>query len=150
SAPGTFDITVVDRVAPTLTTPGTVTKEATGPSGATVTFAATAADAVDPSPTVSCNRSSGETFPLGPTQVSCTAKDASNNTSAPAVFAVDVTDTTPPQLKEVPAEITAEANGPTGSKVNYSSPTAVDIVDGPVPNVGCSPDSGSTFPLGVT
>lgn len=145
----TFDIRVVDRVAPTVSVPGTITKEATGPSGAAATFSVTATDTIDPSPSVSCNKNSGSTFPVGTTQVSCTAKDASNNTSAPAVFAVNITDTTPPQLKNVPAEITAEANGPTGSKVNFSSPTAVDIVDGPMPNVGCSPDSGSTFPLGV-
>jgi hypothetical protein len=149
SAPATFNITVVDHGAPTVTTPGTIAKEATDPSGAAVTFAVTAADGVDPSPTVSCDRSSGETFPLGTTQVSCTAKDASNNTSAPAVFAVDVTDTTPPQLKDLPAEITAEANGPTGSKVSFPTPTAVDIVDGPTPNVSCTPESGSIFALGV-
>jgi HYR domain len=149
SPPATFDIRVVDRGAPTVSVPGTITKEATGPSGATATFSVTATDAIDPSPSVSCNKTSGATFPVGTTQVSCTAKDASNNTSAPAVFAVNITDTTPPELKNMPAVITAEANGPTGSKVNFSSPTAVDIVDGPLPNVGCAPESGSTFALGV-
>lgn len=149
SAPGTFNISVVDRGAPTVETPGTITVEATGPSGAAATFAVTASDAIDPSPSVSCNKTSGATFPVGTTQVSCTAKDASNNTSAPASFAVNVTDTTAPQLKNMPAEITAEANSPAGSKVNFSSPTAVDIVDGPMPNVACAPESGSTFALGV-
>ena len=149
SAPGTFTVSVVDRVAPTVETPGTITVEATGPSGAAATFSVTADDAVDPSPTISCDKSSGDTFPMGTTQVSCTAKDASNNTSAQAVFAVNVTDTTAPQLQNMPADITAEANGPTGSMVNYTSPTAIDIVDGPMPNVGCTPDSGSMFPLGV-
>ena len=145
----TFDIRVVDRGAPTVSVPGSITKEATGSSGAVATFSVTASDAIDPSPSVSCNKASGATFPLGTTQISCTAKDASNNTSAPAVFAVSVVDTTPPQLTNMETQITAEANGPTGSKVNFSSPTAVDIVDGPMLNVGCTPDSGSTFPLGV-
>jgi HYR domain len=149
SAPGTFTVSVVDREAPTVETPGTITVEATSPSGAAATFSVTAADAVDPSPTISCDKSSGDTFPVGTTQVSCTAKDASNNTSAQAVFAVNVTDTTAPQLQNMPAEITAEANGPTGSKVNYASPTAIDIVDGPMPNVACAPASGSTFHLDV-
>jgi HYR domain len=147
----TFAVSVklIDTTPPNLSVPEPITAEATDPSGAAVTFAVTAADGVDPSPTVSCDRSSGETFPLGTTQVSCTAKDASNNTSAPAVFAVDVTDTTPPQLKDLPAEITAEANGPTGSKVSFPTPTAVDIVDGPTANVSCTPESGSIFALGV-
>lgn len=149
SRPATFDIKVVDRGAPTVSVPGPITEEATGPGGAAATFSVSATDAIDPSPSVSCNKTSGATFPVGTTQVSCTAKDASNNTSAPAVFAVNVTDTTPPQLKSMPAEITAEANGPGGSKVNFSAPTAVDIVDGPMPNVACEPESGSTFPLGV-
>jgi hypothetical protein len=149
SAPSTFTISVVDRGAPTVKTPGTITVEATGPSGAAATFVVSASDAVDPSPSVTCDKTSGATFPLGTSQVSCTAKDASNNTSAPAAFSVNVVDTTPPQLKSMPADITAEANSFAGSKVNFLSPTAVDIVDGPMPNVGCSPGSGSTFPLGV-
>jgi hypothetical protein len=40
-----------------------------------------------------------------------------------------------------------EANGPNGSAVNYTPPTAVDDQDGPRP-VTCSPEPGSTFPLG--
>jgi hypothetical protein len=149
SAPATFNVSVVDRGAPTVVVPSPITKEAAGPSGAAVAFVVTASDAIDPSPSVSCDKTSGATFPVGATQVSCTAKDASNNTSAPAVFNVNITDTTPPDLKNMPAAITAEANGPTGSKVNFLSPTAVDIVDGPMPNVACTPASGSTFPLGV-
>jgi hypothetical protein len=149
SAASTFTISVVDRGAPTVKTPGAITVEATGPSGAAAMFAVSASDAVDPSPSVSCNKSSGGTFPLGTTPVSCTAKDASNNTSAPAAFSINVVDTTPPQLKNMPAEIAAEANSFAGSKVNFLSPTAIDIVDGPMPNVGCSPESGSTFPLGI-
>jgi HYR domain len=149
SAQAGFNVSVVDRGPPTISAPETITTEATAPAGAAVTFVVAASDAIDPSPSVSCNKTSGATFPLGTTQVSCIAKDASNNTSAPAVFNVNITDTTPPQLKNMPADITAEANGPTGSKVNYSSPTAVDVVDGPMPNVGCAPESGATFPLGV-
>jgi hypothetical protein len=148
SAPLTFTISVVDRGAPSVKTPGTITVEATGSSGAAATFAVSASDAIDPSPSVTCDKTSGATFPLGTTQVSCTARDASNNTAS-AAFSVNVVDTVPPQLKNIPAEITAEANGPTGSKVNFLSPTAVDIVDGPMPNVACTPASGSTFPLGV-
>jgi large repetitive protein len=145
----TFDVRVVDRGAPTVSVPGSITREATGPTGATAAFTVTAADAIDPSPSLSCTKSSGTTFPVGSTQVSCTAKDASNNTSAPAAFTVNIVDTTAPQLSNAPADVTAEANGPAGSKVNFPAPTAVDTVDGPLPIVACDPAPGSTFALGT-
>jgi hypothetical protein len=145
----TVAITLVDLTAPAVFVPGPITAEATGPGGAAATFAVTAADLIDPSPTVSCNRSSGETFPIGNTTVSCTAKDASNNSSQPATFVVSVVDTTGPSFSSVPAHATVEANGPAGSTVNFATPLAVDLVDGIIGNVSCSPASGSTFALGT-
>lgn len=56
-------------------------------------------------------------------------------------------DMNPPVLT-VPADIVAEAIGPTGTVVEYTV-TAQDVVDGAVGPV-CSPPSGSTFPLGMT
>jgi hypothetical protein len=149
SAPATFTIRVVDAGAPTVSVPGSITKEATGPSGAVATFSVTATDAVDPSPTVACSRPSGDTFPLGNTTVLCTAKDAANNTSLAASFVVRVVDTTGPTLQNVSPNLTVEANGPAGSKVNFPTPIAVDLVDGVVAGVSCSPASGSTFALGT-
>lgn len=55
----------------------------------------------------------------------------------------------PPSFTIVPPDVSVEANGPNGSTVNYTKPTAVDDQDGPRP-VTCSPDAGSTFPLGQT
>src|SRR2546430_6345869 len=52
--------------------------------------------AVDPAPTVTCDHSSGDMFPLGTTSVTCSAKDASGNTSAAQSFTITVVDTTPP------------------------------------------------------
>jgi large repetitive protein len=149
SAAKTFTVTIQDRTPPTVSVPGPITKEATSGSGAAVSFVVTASDAIDPSPTTTCNPASGSTFPLGTTHVSCTGKDASNNTSAAATFDVIVVDTTPPDLSNVPADITAEANGPTGSVVNYITPTAVDLGT-PIVSVPCVPASGSTFPLATT
>jgi hypothetical protein len=57
-------------------------------------------------------------------------------------------DTTPPVL-DLPDDITAEATGPDGAKVGWSSPTATDE-DPAAPEVTCTPPSGSTFPLGKT
>jgi len=65
----------------------------------------------------------------------------------------DVTTTTPvdnpPSFANVPSGVIVEANGPNGSAVNYTPPTASDDNDGPRP-VTCTPVPGSTFPLGDT
>ena len=64
----------------------------------------------------------------------------------------DTTTTTvdnPPSFANVPSGVTVEANGPSGSVVNYTPPTALDDNDGSRP-VTCSPGPGSTFPLGST
>src|SRR5262249_13908920 len=50
-------------------------------AGATVTYAAAAADAIDPSPTLLCRPSSGAAFAIGTTTVACTAADAAGNTT---------------------------------------------------------------------
>lgn len=141
-----FTVAVVDTTAPALTLPSNITVEATGPSGATSTFTATATDLVDGSIAVSCAPSSGSAFALGATTVSCSASDAHGNASSGS-FTVTVTDTTPPTLN-LPAAITAEATGPSGAAVPFSA-TATDLVDGSVP-VNCTPSSGSTFALGAT
>jgi chitodextrinase len=105
-------------------------------------------DIVDGSVAVSCGPASGSSFSLGPTTVTCTASDAHGN-KATTTLTVTVVDTTGPAFSNVPSGLTVEANGPGGSRVNYASPTANDLVDGPVP-VSCGPSSGSTFPLGTT
>src|SRR5262249_29161912 len=147
-ASASFTVTVTDTTPPTLNLPGPPTAEATSSSGASVSFSVTASDNVDPNPSVSCTPTSGATFPLGSTTVHCTATDASHNTSSGS-FTLTVVDTTAPAFSNVPSGLTVEANGPGGSRVNYTSPGANDLVDGPVPVV-CDPSSGSNFPLGST
>ena len=143
---GSFTVTVRDTIPPTLHLPSHVIAEATGPSGAAVSFAPTATDLVDGTDPVTCVPASGSTFPLGTTFVACSATDAAGNT-ATGSFPVTVRDTTPPNLT-LPADKTVEATGPTGAPVTFTA-TAVDLVDGPVP-VSCSPASGATFRLGTT
>jgi hypothetical protein len=99
---GSFHVTVVDTTPPTLHLPSTITAEATGPSGAAVTYSATATDLVDGSVTVTCDHLSGSTFPLGTTTVQCSATDAHNNT-AHGSFTVIVQDTTPPTIVSITA-----------------------------------------------
>ncbi|HXA19780.1 MAG TPA: HYR domain-containing protein [Thermoanaerobaculia bacterium] len=125
---GSFHVTVVDTTPPTLNLPGTITAEATGPSGAAVTYTATATDLVDGSRPVTCDHASGSTFPLGSTTVQCTATDTHNNT-AHGSFTVIVQDTTPPTI----VSITASPNTlwPPNHKmvaVNFTV-IATDLVD---------------------
>src|SRR6185503_17294966 len=137
---------VQDTTAPSLTLPGDITVEATGPGGAAVTFGASATDAADGSVTPDCDATSGATFPLGLTTVGCSATDAHGNTSGGS-FDVTVQDTTAPSLT-LPGDITVEATGPGGAAVTFGA-SATDAVAGSV-TPACDATSGATFPLGLT
>jgi hypothetical protein len=89
TASGTFTVTVVDTTPPVVTVPANITANATSPSGAVVTYTATAIDIVDGAVTPSCQPASGSTFPIGDTTVLCTAKDAHGNSST-ATFTVHI------------------------------------------------------------
>jgi FG-GAP repeat/HYR domain len=125
----------VPNHAPVLSLPANLTVEATSAAGAVVTFAATADDAEDGALTPACAPASGSTFPLGTTQVDCSVTDADGQ-QATGSFLVTVGDTTPPALT-VPGGITAEASGPAGAVVTFST-TANDLVDGAIAPV-CTP-----------
>ena len=62
---------------------------------------------------------------------------------------VIVRDTTAPVLSGVSSDLTLEATGPTGAVAMWTTPTATDVVDGPVA-VLCAPASGTTFAIGPT
>jgi len=134
-----FTVTVVDTTPPTVDVPADVTTEATGPDGAAVTYSVSATDLVDGALGATCDYDSGDTFPLGTTTVTCSSTDNAGNTGA-ATFDVTVVDTTPPTIAPH-ADVTAEATGSTGATVDYTAPTASDLVDGSV-GVGCIPSSG--------
>ena len=143
-----FTVTV-QNIPPTITgTPANLTSEATSSSGATVSYASpTATDSNGTSVPVTCQPTSGSTFPIATTTVICTATDSFGNT-AQSTFTVMVQDTTPPTITGTPASITVQS-GPSGAGVAYTNPTATDTVDGTVP-VTCSPASGTTFAIGTT
>jgi hypothetical protein len=136
-----------DTTPPVVTVPGNMTREATGPGGAPVTYSgATAADDVDGSLTPLCSPASGATFPLGATTVTCSATDSAGNTGSNS-FTVTVQDTTAPALS-LPSSITEEATGSGGATVNFSA-SATDAVSGSVAP-DCAPASGSLFGFGST
>jgi hypothetical protein len=146
SATGSFTVKVQDTTPPSVSVPANITVEATGPSGAVVSFSASADDIVDGAMTPACSPASGSIFPLGTTTVNCSATDTAGNTGS-ASFSVSVVDTTPPALT-LPGNMTVPATSSAGAVVTFSA-TANDIVDGAVA-VSCTPASGSTFAPGTT
>ena len=109
-----------DVTSPVLSLPEDITKEAEGPNGATVSWSApTATDDVDVSVTVNCDKTSGDTFPLGITTVTCSATDAAGNTASDS-FAVTVQDATPPTLS-----VSHTPNGTNGW--NKTSPVSLNV-----------------------
>jgi HYR domain len=93
------------------------------------------------------------TVTTGSTSTLSTSTTTTNTTTTGTTATTTSTNTTttqvnnPPSFTNVPQKMSVEANGPSGSIVNYTKPTAVDDQDGPRP-VTCSPVPGSTFPLG--
>ena len=90
---GTYFAPGSDTTPPVLSVPADLSVPATGPAGAVVNFAATAAD--DTATAIVCTPASGSLFPIGETTVNCTATDAVG-LSASAAFRVTVTDVAPP------------------------------------------------------
>jgi len=85
-----FTVTVRDTTPPVVIVPSNIVAEATGPSGAVVTFFTSATDLVSGSVATISTPPSGSVFPLGATTVVTTATDAAGN-SAGASFTVTVT-----------------------------------------------------------
>ena len=106
----TVVITVRDTTAPALTLPANVTTVyALSPSGAPVTFTATAVDSVSGLVTVSCSPASGSTFPIGLTTVTCSASDSAGN-PATGSFTVTVDLGTPSLVIRI-ANKSRDSNG---------------------------------------
>ena len=144
ASPTTARLFLVEKEVPTLTVPDDIVAEATGPTGATVTYDVSASNSGGDVP-FSCTHTSGSVFPLGTTVVECTA-GAVGDTHVTKTFTITVVDTSPPTLT-LPANIVADATSPAGAVVSYVT-SATDVV-GVVGGVGCTPSSNQ-FPIGVT
>jgi hypothetical protein len=139
---------VEDCTAPAIAVPDLVFVEATSADGADADWALpTATDAVDGPVDVECSIDPPLTLPLGTTKVSCEAEDDAEN-QATASFDVQVADTTPPVLEDLPEDITVDPGGDDGAVVDWIEPVASDVVDGAVP-VFCDPTPGSYFLPGI-
>ncbi|MEQ1861239.1 MAG: choice-of-anchor tandem repeat NxxGxxAF-containing protein, partial [Chthoniobacteraceae bacterium] len=140
---GSFTVTVQDTTKPALTLPGAITREATGPAGAAVTFSVTSTDAAGP-PVVLVMPPSGSTFSIGLTTVNVTSTDGSSNV-AMGSFSVTVQDTTPPTITGNFGSRTTI--GPTLADFTSEAVTS-DLVG--VTSVTQDPAIGSPLPLGAT
>lgn len=128
TALGDVTINFIDTTKPEIDVhPGVSGIEATSYSGA-VAFYDTplATDNIDGPVVVVCLPTTGSTFGLGNTTVTCTASDASSNIQT-STFVVNVIDTTNPEIT-APADITTEATGPF-TIVDLGLPVVTDIAD---------------------
>ncbi|MYL22182.1 HYR domain-containing protein, partial [Halobacillus litoralis] len=101
-----------------------------------------------PGATSACDPPSGSFFPVGTTQVTCIATDASGNESEPCMFEITVNDTEPPIIS-CPDDIIQDNDpGQCGAIVNYPDPVVMDNCPGATS--ACDPPSGSFFPVGTT
>jgi len=121
-ATDSFDVSVGDTIPPVLKLPDVVTAFATSKLGARVNYTVTATDNVDPNPTVKCKPPSGSQFPIGSSTVTCTATDASGNTSQ-GTFKVRVLVKWSGLLPPIPSDGTGVFNR--GSTI----PTKFQLVD---------------------
>ncbi len=152
SAPCTFTVQVLDTTAPTLNAcPTNITApNTTNQCSAVVTFTNPSATDNCGTPTVTCLPASGASFLVGITTVTCTASDASPDSSnSTCSFTVTVQDTQAPTLSTCPTNITVpNTTNQCSAVVSYTAPTATDNCG--TPTVLCSPASGTLFNVGVT
>jgi streptogramin lyase len=96
-----------DFTAPALVLPATITVAATGPAGATVGYSVGATDDSGSIADLSCDPSSGATFPVGTTVVHCEAFDAAGNrgTGSFLVVVTPLVNTAVQQLDALTAKV---------------------------------------------
>jgi uncharacterized repeat protein (TIGR03803 family) len=146
---------VQDTTPPALTLPSPINTNATSLDGASVSYTATALDAVDGSVGVLCSPASGSTFLRGATPVSCSATDAHGNTST-GTFTVNVFDTPPLAVDDTattnagqPVSIAVLANdtdpdGGSLSIVSVSAPAHGGTAIAPNGSITYTPAAGFT------
>ncbi len=144
--PKTIGRTEFDTAAPVLTVAPVNAIATALNTEITYPTPVTAVDINDTAPNITITCSTGDVkggvFPVGVTNVTCTAKDAVGNTSSKS-FDVTVAKPGAPTLN-VPADIISAATTPSGIDVKYPEVTAS------AGKPTCDPASGSLFKVGVT
>ena len=115
-------VTVQDTMAPSLTPPADVLAEAESSNGASADIGIAVAEDIGD---VEISNNAPEIFPLGETQVTWTATDASGNVAS-AIQTVMISDTVAPVIT-APVTITVEAESAKSTSVSLSDPHTIDI-----------------------
>jgi hypothetical protein len=149
SSPCSFTVAVNDVEKPVITGSGNITQGTdANQCTAVVNFTTTATDNCDSNLTPTCTPPSGSTFPKGATTVNCSVSDAAGNQATALSFTVTINDTEKPSIT-CPANISVPTvNNTCSAPVSFTA-TASDNCDGTL-TPDCTPQSGSTFPKGVT
>ncbi|MEQ9413953.1 MAG: HYR domain-containing protein, partial [Cyclobacteriaceae bacterium] len=145
----TFNVIVNDATPPVISNcPSDIIINASENCDAVVSW--TAPTATDNCAMASFTNShvSGSTFPIGETEVTYTASDASGNTAV-CQFKVTITNQQLPVITNCPSDITADSDINEGTgKVTWNEPLA-SIACGNVSLISTH-QSGSDFPIGTT
>ncbi|XP_038071849.1 hyalin-like [Patiria miniata] len=159
-----FIITVIDNEDPLISCPESIFKDLEAGSAVGIIDWPTlpsANDIVDGPLAVTCHDesdklvNSGDEFSVGVTEVTCIASDNSNN-EANCSFTINLKDVEGPIVTCPDNDTENVEPGTVDAAVDWSpSPSAHDVVDGPVPNVTCADEgemveSGGRFPIGET
>jgi gliding motility-associated-like protein len=144
SAECSFNITVIDNIAPVIECPENITvRLEEGSSTAEVEFSVIASDNCEFS--LDYSHQSGSEFPLGTTTVSVTATDLAGN-SAECSFTISVVDENAPVII-CPDDISVSTDeGQCHAVVNFEANVS-DITD---VTIEYSHEPGSEFPVGIT
>ncbi|MFD2725450.1 HYR domain-containing protein [Hyunsoonleella rubra] len=142
----TFDVTVNDTEDPVVSCPLDIVQPADpGTCGAVVNFMASATDNCSVV-TTSSAPASGSVFPVGTTEVTVTATDASGNTDV-CTFDVTVNDTEDPDIS-CPSDFSIENEGPY-ILPDYIADNTVVASDNCGFTVVQSPVAGTVLPYGL-
>ena len=140
-----FTVTVLDNEPPEITAPDIIVDNDFRQAGANVTFEVSATDNSGDDPSITFSHVSGSFFPLGTTQVNCTATDGSGNI-ANKTFTVTVLDKEPPVITS--PDITVN-NDPDKSGANVTLNVSAEDNSGVTPVLTCTRVSGF-FSIGTT
>ena len=144
-----FTVTVNDTQQPSITCPQNISRS-TDPNACTAVAAWDPPAGSDNCPGVgepTCSPASGSTFQKGTTTVTCTVKDAANNSNS-CSFTVTVNDTQPPTITSPANQVRNNDLNQCGAALSYPAPQTSDNCA--VQSIACSPASGSFFPVGAT
>ena len=149
-AEASFPVIVKDEVAPVLYLPREpIVVKWESREGARVEYDSKAYDDIYGDIIVDCLPKSGAVFPVGVTNVQCTATDPDENVGVGS-FVVEVVGELKPYELDVivPDDIRVDARSAEGERVDFK--VVVEGTEDPEPELTCSHEPGSLFPVGST